>query len=99
VMNIRKRLLHSVLHSGEKRKTGSMQTTSITACIAVTRENEETCVTQLVLSEETAQHSATEIARESAGRKGAGRDIRSLTELVAARKGKGIRDSQHDSDN
>jgi hypothetical protein len=59
---------------------------------------EEKCMTQLSLSKETAQHSAAKTACKTAGREGAGRDIRGLAELVAARKGKGIRDSQHNSD-
>ena len=53
----------------------------------------------LFLSEETTQHSTAEIARKAAGRESSSRDIRSLTELVAARKGKGIRNSQHDGNN
>lgn len=49
-------------------------------------------------SEEATNHSTTEIAGEPAGRKGAGRDIGGLAELVAARKGEGIRDGKDDGD-
>lgn len=49
-------------------------------------------------SEETTNHSTAEIAGEPAGRKGAGRDIGGLAELVAARKGEGIRDGKDDGD-
>lgn len=49
-------------------------------------------------SEETTQHSAAEIARKAAGREGSSCDIRGLAELVAAGKGKGIRDSQYNGD-
>jgi hypothetical protein len=64
-------------------------------------EKEEKYTTQLFvpLSEETTQHSTTKIARKPTSRKCAGSNIRSLAELVAARKGKCIRNSKHNRNN
>jgi hypothetical protein len=57
-------------------------------------------MTQLLSSsEETAQHSTTEITRQPTSRKRASSNIRSLAKLVAARKGKCIRNSKHNRNN
>jgi hypothetical protein len=76
-----------------------MRTKGKTSNHAKPKEKRKVCDPAFVLSEETSKHSATTIARKTTGREGTGCDIRSLAELVATRKGKGIRNSQHDGNN
>jgi hypothetical protein len=53
----------------------------------------------VTLSEETTQHSASEVTRQPTSRKGASSNIRSLAKLVAARERKRIRNSKHNRNN